>query len=147
LSEHGNIFTGNPKKQLTTGFGPLQTIHVHDADSAVAAIDLIVEQGEGTKTSPLDPEHELAHYYRYAEIFYGKKLIPNPDPKPGGPDYVYGGHAINFNPAGVWPVLTNPSGASYAPGTKAANLNDTFNYTYTNLLKSLHRVFNGEPDR
>ncbi|HEY6392003.1 MAG TPA: ferritin-like protein [Bryobacteraceae bacterium] len=147
LSETQNIFTGDPARQLTTGFEVLQTLKITDAKSAIAAINLIVEQGEGTKTSPLDPEHELAHYYRYAEIFYGKKLIPNPDPKPGGPDYVYGGHAIVFNPAGVWPVVTNPSLSPYKPGTKAANLNDTFNYTYTSLLKSLHLTFNGQPDR
>src|SRR6202020_1025159 len=76
-SAKSNLFTGDPKRQLTTGFRPLQTIHIHDLDSAVAAINLIVEQGEGTKTSPLDPEHQLAHYYRFAEIYYGKKLIPN----------------------------------------------------------------------
>jgi hypothetical protein len=147
LSQTGNIFTGDPAKQLTTGFGPLRTIHVHDADSATAAIDLIVEQGEGTKTSPLDPGHELAHYYRYAEIYYGKKLIPNPAAKPGEPDYAYGGDPIAFNPCGVWPVVTNPSASLYPPGSHLASLNNTFNYTYTALLKSLHLVFNGQPDR
>jgi len=147
LSSTQNIFTGDPARQLTTGFTVLQTLKITDAKSAIEAINLIVEQGEGTKVSPLDPEHELAHYYRYAEIFFGKKLIPNPNPKPGGPDYVYGGHAILFDPTGVWPVITNPSLNPYTPGTKAANLNDTFNYTYTNLLRSLHLTFNGEPDR
>jgi len=147
LSAEGNIFTGDPRRQLTTGFGTLQQIHVHDLASAISAIGLIVEQGEGTHTSPLDPEHQPAHYYRYAEIYYGKKLIPNPDHTPGAPPYVYGGHSIEFNPAGIWPVVSNPSLQPYAPGSKAANLNDTFNYTYTALLKSLHLVFNGEPDR
>jgi hypothetical protein len=147
LSAQGNIFTGDPRRQLTTGFGPLQRIHVNDLASSIEAIGLIVEQGEGTKTSPLDPEFQPAHYYRYAEIFYGKKLIPNPDPSPGAPEYAYGGHKIEFDPNGIWPVVTNPSLEPYRPGSKAANLNDTFNYTYTALLKSLHLVFNGEPDR
>jgi Ferritin-like len=147
LSKKRNIFTGDPKKQLRTGFPPLQTLQIDNAASAIDAIDLIVEQGEGTKTSPLDPEHELAHYYRYAEVFYGKKLIPNPHPKPGAPEFVYGGHAISFNPAGVWPVIANPCASTYPPGSKAANLNDTFNYAYTNLLSSLQLVFSGQPDR
>ena len=119
LSQEGNIFTGDSKKQLTTGFSPLQKIHVHDADSAIAAIDLIVDQGEGTKTSPLDPEHELAHYYRYAEIYYGKTLIPNPSPKPGEPDWAYAGHPIAFDPCGVWPVVTNPASSMYPPGSRS----------------------------
>jgi hypothetical protein len=141
------IFTGDPKKQLTTGFKPLQQIHVHNVESALKAIGLIVEQGEGTKTSPLDPEHELAHYYRYAEIYNGRKLIRNPDTTQGAPEYVYGGHRIEFDPSGIWPVITNPKRDSYAAGSKARNLNDTFNYTYTSLLKSLQLVFGGEPDR
>src|SRR5258708_3199903 len=106
LSKTQNIFTGDQKKQLRTGFPPMQTLHVHDAGSAIDAIDLIVEQGEGTRTSPLDPEHELAHYYRYAEIYYGKKLIPNP--KSGLPEWVYSGHPIHFHTSAGCPVLTHP---------------------------------------
>jgi hypothetical protein len=147
LSKQGNIFTGNPDKQLKAGFRPLQKIDVHDTDSALAAIDLIVEQGEGTKVSPLDPEHELAHYYKYSEIYYGKKLIPNPHHGPGEPDYAYGGHRIHFDPAGVWPTITNPNRTSYDPGSRAFQLNEDFNGSYTALLKSLQAVFSGQPDR
>lgn len=147
LSAKGNIFTGDSRLQLTTGFRPLQIIDVHDLDTAIDAINLIVEQGEGTKTSPLGPGHALAHYYRYAEIYYGKKLIPNPDDSPGAPEYVYGGHDIAFDPCGIWPVIINPERDTYSPGSKLRNLNDTFNYTYTSLLKSLQLVFSGEPDR
>ena len=149
LSAEKNVFTGDPRFQLTTGFKPLQIIDVHNLETAIEAIKLIVEQGEGTKTSPLEPGHGLAHYYRYAEIYYGKKLIPdlNPEPGPGAPGYVYGGHEIRFDPCGIWPVITNPERDTYSAGTKLRNLNDTFNYTYTSLLKSLQLVFSGEPDR
>jgi hypothetical protein len=147
LSSGKNIFTGDPRRQLTTGFAPLQTIRVTDANSAIAAIDLIVQQGEGTHTSPLDPDREFAHYYRYAEIFYGKKLISNPNPTVGAPEYVYGGHSISFDPCGIWPVISNPNSSTYKTGTKARNLNYTFNCTYTSFLKSMQLVFNGEPDR
>jgi hypothetical protein len=141
------IFTGDPKKQLRTGFQPLQARDIHNVKTAVDAIHLIVAQGEGTTVSPLDPEHEPAHYYRFAEIYYGRKLVRNSAPKPGEPDFIYGGHKIEFDPAGVWPVITNPNRDSYPPGSKAANLNQTFNYTYTSLLKSLQLVFGGEPDQ
>jgi hypothetical protein len=147
LAAKGNIFTGDPKRQLTRGFGPLQTIHVHDADTAIAAINLIVEQGEGTKKSPLDPGRQPAHYYRFAEIYNGKTLIRNPDHGEGAPEYIYGGREIILNPSGVWPVIANPHRDGYAPGSEARNFNDTFNYTYTSLLKSLQLMFTGEPDR
>ena len=32
-------------------------------------------------------------------------------------------------------------------GSRAANLNNIFNYTYTSLLRSLHGVFNGSPSQ
>lgn len=147
LSHEANIFTGNPKKQVQFHFPTANAFKVIDVKSATAAIDLIVRQGEGTTTSPLDPEHQPAHYYRYAEIFFGKTLIANPDTTPGQPPFVYGGVPIPFDPAKVWPTVENPSRATYPSGSRAANANNTFNYTYTSLLKALHIAFNGHPER
>jgi hypothetical protein len=145
ISKHHNIFKGDPRKQLTVGFVDL--IAVTDVDSAVQAINLIVEQGEGTTTSPLDPEDEPAHYYRFAEIYYGKKLIRNLNPRPGEPAFVYGGEPIPFDPKGVTPLVINPKASQYPKGSQAADTNNNFNFTYTSMLKSLHHVFNGQPDR
>ncbi|MEP7217676.1 MAG: ferritin-like protein [Bacteroidota bacterium] len=156
IIENGNdIFTGDPRKQLTHGFPPDQLIAVTDVDTAVAAIETIVKQGEGTRESPLDPQDELAHYYRYAEIYHGKQLIPNPTAPPDTPydqKYLYGGDPIPFDPDGIWPTMKNPKRRDYSvdstnPAIKKANYaNTTFNYTFTSLLKSLHATFNGAPD-
>lgn len=145
VSKHKNIFKGDPRKQLTVGFNDL--IKVTDVDSAVAAIDLIVEQGEGTKTSPLDPEHQPAHYYRFKEIYVGKTLRANPTPGPEQPPYVFGDPTIPFDETGVTPLMTNPKASQYPKGSEPFIANNDFNFTYTSLLKTLHRVFNGEPDR
>lgn len=147
LNAGGNIFVGDPQKQLCTGFKELQNKGISDETSALAAIDLIVSQGEGSATSPLDSEHQLSHYYKYAEIYYGRKLIANPNPNPP-PDqaWVYQGHRILFDPAGVQPVIVNPNAQSYAPGSRLASLNQAFNQAYSELLRKLHRVFNGQPD-
>jgi len=145
ISKHRNIFTGDRRKQFTAGFSDL--IAVTDVDSAVQAINLIVEQGEGTTTSPLDPQDDPAHYYRFAEIYYGKTLIRNLNPRPGEPAFVYGGDPIPFDPKGVTPLVTNPKASDYPAGSQAADTNNNFNFTYTSMLKSLHHVFNGQPDR
>jgi rubrerythrin len=145
ISKHRNIFTGDRRKQLTAGFTDL--IAVTDVDSAVQAINLIVEQGEGTTTWPLDPQDEPAHYYRFAEIYYGKTLIRNLNPHPGEPAFVYGGEPIPLDPKGVTPLVTNPKASQYPAGSQAADTNNNFNFTYTSMLKSLHQVFNGQPDR
>ena len=147
LSAAGDIFTGDPARQLSVGLPGLRA--VTDARSAAQAIDLIVVQGEGTTTSPLDaahePAHELAHepahYYRFAEIYNGRMLVPRDGHTPA---YAYAGDPVPFADDGVWPVVANPTPEAYA-GTPAAVLNDRFNYTYTSLLNSLHRTFNGEP--
>jgi hypothetical protein len=147
LSKEGNLFTGNPKKQLLTGFPELQNQGITDAQSAVDALELIVKQGEGTTTSPLDPEHELAHFYKYAEIYHGRKLIANPEPRfAKDKAWVYKGHRIEFDPSGVQPVIANPNPDTYKDHPRLLSLNLAFNAAYSDLLRKLHQVFNGRPD-
>lgn len=72
----------------------------------------------------------------------GHELVKNLDPQPQ-PDvqYSFTGAAIPFDPSGVYAVPTNPSEASYTGKQKFEN--ETFNHSYTSLLKSLHGMFNG----
>lgn len=140
-----SAFTGKAGLQVSgMPFFP-EVTPVTDVKSALAAIDLIVEQGEGTATSPLDPEHEVAHYYKFAEIWHGRRLIATPDPDPRKPQFAYAGPPIPFDPSGVWPVVANPHADLYPAGSTAAYANNTFNFTYTSLLRSLHATFNGQP--
>ena len=97
--------------------------------------------------SPLDPEHELAHYYKFAEIYYGRALVPNPDLAAATKTpWVFAGHPIAFDPAGVHPVISNPSLVSYDEQPRLLDLNQSFNRAYSDLLRKLHLVFNGRPD-
>ncbi|MDQ3742217.1 MAG: ferritin-like protein [Actinomycetota bacterium] len=137
-------FDGPPDRQVTTPLIP-ELHEVRDADSAKAAIDLIVEQGEGTTTSPLGGDG-FAHYYRFAEIANGRRLVPNPHPDPHDPDsdYSYSGEPLTLDPGGVLPLAENPTPAAYA-GTAAEQWSANFDYTYTAMLKALHAAFNGQP--
>jgi hypothetical protein len=110
-----------------------ESIVVHDVKSACAAIDLIVDQGEGTDLDPFDDEDEPAHYYRFAEIIKGRELITIPgDP----PKYEYAGAEVVVDESGIWNVEPDRTSSHQAVRT--------FNYTYTNLLKALHALFNGQ---
>jgi hypothetical protein len=141
------IFTGDPNRQVVdhTGFG----IRVHDVASAQKAIDIIVEQGEGTSISPEEKYgSDYAHYYRFAEIVKGKRLIPNPAYQPSQPPdqkYIYAGPPVPFDPAAVFAVPTDPGKVDYPSGSLSRRAIDTFNYNYTGLLKTLHVGFNGDP--
>jgi hypothetical protein len=143
-------FSHPSSPQVTHPLMP-ELVAVTDATSAQHAIDVIVEQGEGTTTSPLDLEgDELAHYYRFAEIFHGHQLVKNPHAGPDTPpdqQYAYDGPPITLHAAGVRPLVVNPTSASYPVGSAARNLSDSFNYAYTGVLKSLHATFNGQADQ
>ena len=144
-----SIFTGDPAKQVTHDLGVEELVPITDLAGALNAIETIVEQGEGTTQVPTDEQGELAHYYRFAEIHNGRRLVPNPDAPPDAPPqqrYSYSGQPIPFDGAGVRPLVLNPTTESYETGTQARFANDSFNYTYTSLLKSLHATFNGQPD-
>ena len=140
-----SIFTGAPARQVSHHFAYSEVVPVLGLDDAMRVIDLIVDQGEGTSRSPLEyPGGALAHYFRFSEIVKGKELIAD-STAPGG--YSYSGPDIPFDPAKVLPVIDNPKVSGYPLGSAARRACQTFNYTYTNLLKVLHEVFNGTPPR
>jgi hypothetical protein len=135
------IFTGDPKRQVS---GVLNVIEVTDRTSARIALETIVEQGQGTAGSPTTASGELAHYYRFAEIYHGRELVQNPD---GSPSWAYDGPPISFDPRGVLPIVSNPKASDYPVGSASRTKCDAFNATYTVLLHDLHAAFNGTPER
>ncbi len=141
-----DIFTGDPARQVTHDLGIEELVAITDLASALAAIETIVEQGEGTTQTPTDDDGALAHYYRFAEIFHGRRLVANPAAPPDAPPderYHYAGAEIPFDAGGVRALVTNPG--PYRAGSAAAYADASFNYAYTSLLKSLHATFNGAP--
>jgi len=137
------IFTGNPALQVTPPF-PEGGI-VANLDTAITALKLIIDQGEGSspKSPVVDPPGtELAHYYRFAEIVEGQVLIPDPTVPQG---YSYSGQKIQAT-SPVAAIKPNPKAANYAAGTAERHAMDSFNYTYTSVLKGLHQLFNGQPN-
>lgn len=143
-----SAFTGDPARQVVPPF-PEGGI-VTDLASALEAIDIIIDQGEGTGTTPLAGEDgELAHYYKFAEIYNGYGLVKNPNAKPTDPpnqQYIYAGEPIPFDPSWIAKVPTNPQASDYPAGSAQRHAMDNFNYTYTSLLKGLHELFNGKPE-
>jgi rubrerythrin len=122
-----------------------EVTEVVDLASAATAIDVIVDQGEGTTKSPIDPATGApAHFYRFEEIVKGFALVPTGEPPPAKP-FAFTGDPIPFDPAGVYPLVSDPRAAHYPAGSPARTACNSFNYTYTALLRSLHATFNGAP--
>lgn len=128
---------------------------VTSAALALEAIDLIVEQGEGTSSEPTFPDgdnnpdnDELAHYYRFAEIVKGR-LKKNPTATPASPPedrYFYDPtDPVPFEQDKVLPLRHNPKRSDFASGSSAQLAIDAFNQGYTEVLRKLHVAFNGTP--
>jgi len=152
---HGErqIFSGDPARQITpkslayTGSG--RVIAVYDLASALAAINEIEEQGEGLTPKEVwdgdrDMFHpdaeEVAHFFRYQELLLGRLYQRGDTPK-SGPT----GRAFSIDWDAVHPMRENPTSADYAPGTAVREKMDAFNQQYSDMLRGLHRAFNGEP--
>jgi len=117
---------------------------ITNVESAVKAIKLIIDQGEGTSTSPFDETGDISHYYRFRQIVEGKALIESPG---STPPFAYAGQDIDFQPEkDVWDMDDNPAIKKYKEGSMSRRMAEQFSYSYTKLLNSLHDAFNGNPD-
>jgi hypothetical protein len=144
------VFTGNPKHQITGEYyygGGGKVFAVTDLKSALAALELIVEQGEGTPKSISDGDckvcgqsDEPAHYFRFNEIYLGRHYTKKDTPN-SGPT----GSALHVDWDAVHNMLPNPRPTDYPTGTPLRVKAEAFDRAYTALLKLLHRAFNGRP--
>jgi Ferritin-like len=148
LARAGTVQFGNTERQLAAWPGSegrpetkdLTLKVITDVDGAVAAIDAITEQGAGI--DPADPDTkagELAHYFKFAEIVAGRRIVRNTT------GFSYDGDKIPFDPDGVYPMMDDPEIGKLQPGSKGYILSSQFAQTYQALLRGLDRTFGGEP--
>jgi len=149
------VFTGDPARQILPDTfrysGSGRVIPVYDLASAIAAIDEIEEQGEGLKHAEVwdgdrdmfHPEREeVAHYFRFMEIARGRSFRRGDTPE-SGPS----GDAFEVDWSAVYPMRPNPRTEGFRGGSAIVAAMGEFNLAYSDLLRDLHRAFNGERDR
>lgn len=140
LSASGKIQFANEDRQVTGRLGRGNLSAIKSLEDAQAAIQQILNQGEGRSPSmPGDGDQELGHYYKFAQIVAGRHLerVDN--------TFKYTGAVIPFDPDGVWPMIDDPNTVLYPAGSRAQILATQFAESYQSLLKALNRTFNGEP--
>jgi Ferritin-like len=101
---------------------------VQSLDDVQAAIALITRQGEGTDAGPFESKDhpgELAHFYRFGEIYHGHRLNPT---SPFG----YTGDEVKMPPV----HMVTPADNTVSAG---------FNQAYTSVLRDLGQLWNGGP--
>lgn len=128
--QNASAITGT--KQLTASNSLLGELKaVNTLDDARKAVGTIKEQGEGTTQSPnaTDFGGSLAHYYKFGEIYHGKKLV-----KTAAGAWKYEGDPVPFPE--VFPVARVPAeGYPNLPEAIA------FDKLFTALLKQLEKAW------
>lgn len=138
-----SAFRGDATGQLLnrTGFTSPRLRPIVDVASASAAIDVIVREGEGTPASPLDSGGNVAHYYRFEQIFRGRELVADSTVPQG---FSFTGPEIPFDSGGVFPITANQRLADLDPQSEAGQKAMAFARTLTDLLNALHNTFSGD---
>jgi hypothetical protein len=144
------LFVGDPNVQISEDYywsAGGKPILVRDLASAKAAMQIVIEQGEGTEGSLNDGDDprfwqpfEVAHYYRFREIYFERRYARSDNPL-NDPS----GEPLSVDYASVYPIKANAKGADYSEGSALAQLSDAFNRQYTRMLIQLEEALNGNP--
>jgi hypothetical protein len=134
------LFVGDPRHQVTPEYfysGGGEMIPVTDLPSALAALRLIAEQGEGLGGGIYDAEGELAHYYRFQQLQTGA-YYQKGDP----PDHA-SGPPLDIDWDAVYPVTRNARLADYPERSELYAAAREFNESYAEFLGFVTRAYTG----
>jgi hypothetical protein len=141
--EGKTIFTGDPARQVTPEYfysGGGDVIKVTGRDTAVAALTLVAEQGEGLHGGIFDSQDEIAHYYRFQQLEKGKFYQKGDEPgEPSGPD-------LHVDWSAVYPVKPDIKLADLTEDPEVLAAAKEFNRFYATFLTSVNLAYNGQPD-
>jgi hypothetical protein len=125
------LFIGPPTSQIADSFFSLPGLNpVTDLDSAVAAIEGIVEQGEGARD-----DNEESHYRRFVAMLeeYDRILADEPDFEPGRP--------VMENPYSMLPNdVGDFGGVNLIEDPLSRDICNLFDGSYQLLMQMLGRV-------
>ncbi len=145
------LFCGDPKRQITPEYyynGGGDIIPVTDLPSAIRALKVIQEQGEGSRIEAIyDAEREISHYYRFQQLLLGRhykvdKENPENSDHPEHPT----GEAFEVDWDAVYPVKTNAKLSDYPQGSEMYVAAKEFQAAYSTFLSKIEFAFDGHPE-
>jgi hypothetical protein len=139
------LFSGaqeRPERQVTpecyySGGGEL--FPVTDIKSGLAAVNLIIQQGEGLDDRIFTDEGELAHDFRFEQLKL-EQYYTQTD-KPGHPT----GPKFKVDWDAVYPFKKNARLSDYPESSELHAAAVAFNQSYAEFLKFLTDAYNGKP--
>jgi hypothetical protein len=117
-----------------------QIYPVQSYPDAHKAIDQIVSEGEGAADDPLDFQDQLAHYFRFGEIFNGKALTKIDQP----PGYQWGPTRFPVDWAGAYPAIADPGLHNFSHETPEARAAQAAcDKAFSAMIEALQRAVRG----
>jgi len=121
-----------------------QLFKINNYKDAHDAIMDIVSEGEGTPDSPLDFQQEIAHYYRFGEVYYNKVLTKDDNPL----GYAWGPEPLGVNWNAVYPAIPDPCTHDFSKDPPdAQSAQKACNAAYTTMIDELRLAVNGQMGR
>lgn len=138
-------WTPNRNQMTDARYFQGQIFPVNNYEDAHRAIDNIVSEGEGAPVagSPLDFQHELAHFYRFQEVYKNQVLV-KADNSVG---FAWGASlGVDWN--AVYPAITDPATHDFSKDPQAAQTaQNECNLAFTKMVNELRNAFNGNSGR
>jgi hypothetical protein len=145
------LFTGDLARQATSEYyysGGGELLAVTDIDSALKALSLIIQQGEGSDPGMYTLEGELAHDFRFEQLKLGRyyekgdKPYDSSAPDKTGPT----GPELKVDWSAVYPIKKNARLSDYEKSPELHAAAVSFNQSYADFLKFLTDAYNGKPE-
>jgi hypothetical protein len=122
-----------------------QLFAINNYADAHRAIHEIVTEGEGSKqgtvANPLDFQDEVAHYYRFGEVYHDRVLTKDKNPE----GYAWGPAKLGVDWAGAYPAISDPGQHDFSkepPAAQAAQA--ACNQAFTTMVNALQRAVTGQ---
>jgi hypothetical protein len=139
-----SAWIGNRNQIDDSQFFAGQLFAINGYPDAHRAIDEIISEGEGAPDSPLDFQDDIAHYYRFGEVYYDKVLTKDDNPL----GYAWGPEPLGVDWSAVYPAIPDPCTHDFSQDPPAAQAaQKACNDAYTAMLDELRQAVNGNPDR
>jgi Ferritin-like len=136
-----NVWQAGRSQVVDDQFFGGQLFAVNRYEDAHRAISDIVSEGEGTKNDPLDFRDEVAHYYRFGELYHDRVLTKAANPF----GYSWGPARLGIDWAGVYPAIADPGQHDFSQESAAAQAAQTAcNAAFTDLVNDLQNAVTGK---
>lgn len=136
----GQTWRSNRNQISDDQFFAGQLFAVNSYSDAHRAISIIVSEGEGARDTPLDFQDELAHFYRFGEV-YRDKVLTKANNKMG---YQWGPAKLGVDWTQVFPCIADPGAHDFSKEPAAAQAAQAAcNRAYSGMVDALQKAVTG----